>query len=175
MGYVADRRYIAGVVVGDGMLHHSKRRGYEIKITDRYEQYVRYLADLINKTYGVLPSVSKDPRRNAWRLRAYKKELYLAILQEIEQAKAEPDTHFVGGLYDAEGYWNPKKRKLSFTNKDTAIIEIVSRYLSSLGISHSVYQRSRGRYTWYVIETHKRQAEKLISILDLRHPKWGTR
>ena len=174
MGNAADRQYLAGVVMGDGMLYYRAGKGYEVKITDREEQYIRYLANLISRLYGITPTVTRDPHRNAWRLRSFRKELYLALRHDIEQAKAGPDSHVVGGLYDAEGYWNPKKRQLSFTNKDPSIIKLVSNYLTSLGIRHTTYQRSKGQHSWYVIEVHKRQAENLLSILDLRHPKWET-
>ncbi|RFA94945.1 hypothetical protein CGL52_13695 [Pyrobaculum aerophilum] len=169
----ADRKYIAGVVMGDGMVYHRAKTGYEVKITDKNEAYIKYLADLISAVYGITPRVAKDPLRNAWRLRAFKKALYLQIKRDIEWAKGEPDSHVVGGLYDAEGYWNPKKRKLAFTNKEVFIIKLVSQFLSGQNISHSVYQRKKGQYSWYVIEVHKQQALRLMSILDLRHPKWG--
>ncbi|MEM0467599.1 MAG: LAGLIDADG family homing endonuclease [Pyrobaculum sp.] len=171
---LADRMYIAGVVLGDGMLAHHRRRGYEVKITDKSEAYIRYLAELVYQTYGVRPRVSKDSRRNAWRLRSFRKALYEAILEDIRAAKQNPDRHVVGGLYDAEGYWNPHKKKLTFTNKDADVITLVQQFLSQNSIQYTTYERKKGVHRWYVVETHTAQARRLLSILDLRHPKWGT-
>jgi len=170
--YFADRKYIAGFIVGDGMLCYDAVRGYEVKVTDKDKEFIWYLANLIHKIYGIFPRVYKDPIANAWRIRVFRKQVYLAIKHDIELAKREPDHHFTGGLYDAEGYWNPNKRKLSFTNKDPLIIELVSRFLTDQNIRYKLYQRRKGKYNWYVIETYTLQALKLLSLLDLRHPKW---
>ncbi len=167
-----DAKYLAGYVLGDGMIKHYRKSGYEVKLTERDRTHVNYLADLVEKVLGVRPSLTRDRFRKAWRIRVYRKDAYEKMKRLVSEAIKQPDPYLIGGLFDAEGDYTVAKRRLRFTNKDPRIVDLVSGYLGKVGVSYSVYERRRGKSTWYVIEIYGKNVFKLLPHLDLRHPKW---
>ncbi len=167
-----DEKYLIGFILGDGMLRHYQHSGYEVKITEKNEQHARYLATLISSIYGVKPGLYRDRSRNAWRIRVYRKSIYMEILRKSMRYTMHPDTHLIGGLFDAEGDYTVSKKRLRFVNKDQLIVSIVVDYLSSNGVKVNTYIRKRGSYMWFSVEIYGSHAYRAIQILDLRHPKW---
>ena len=167
-----DKNYLAGYCAGDGLLHSDKRRGYEVKLVDSNKDFIIMLTELIERLYGVKPSITKQG--NAYIVRIFRKEVYEDLHKTIKQCLDNPDRHFVGGLFDADGDYTASKRRLRLTNKDSRIIETVRRYLELNGVKPNIYLRTKGKYHWYTLELYGLRAVKIASILDLRHPKFSS-
>lgn len=168
-----DTRYLVGYFLGDGMIRHYRKSGYEVKLTEKDKRHVNHLAKLMERTMNVKPTVTRDRHRRAWRLRIYRKDAYEKMKFLIDGAIKEVDAHLIGGLFDAEGDYTRSKRRLRFTNKNPYIIGLVAKYLDRLGIKYSVYERRRGKSKWYTLEIYGENTYKLLPHLDLRHPKWA--
>ena len=167
-----DTKYLVGYVLGDGMIKWYRHSGYEVKLTEENREYAEYLAELVAKVLGATPSISRDRRRKAWRVRVYRRRAYERMKTTIDMALKEPDAHLIGGLFDAEGDYTVSKNRLRFTNKDPRLVGLITDYLKKLGIKHHVYERKRKESTWYTVEIYGQNVLKLLPYLDLRHPKW---
>ncbi len=167
-----DEKYLMGYILGDGMLRHYQGHGYEVKLTEKNYCHAEYLATLITKLYGIKPALVKEKSRKAWRIRIYRKELYDLIKQKLEMATKNPDEQLIGGLFDAEGDYTESKCRLRFTNKDPYIVKLVEAFLRKNHVVYHIYVRRRGKHIWYNIEIYGNNLLRLISKLDLRHPKW---
>ena len=168
-----DAKYLAGYLLGDGMIKHYRHSGYEVKLTEKDERHAHYLADLMARVLEVKPSVSRDKRRNAMRIRVFRKSAYEKARTLVETALKEPDPHLIGGLFDAEGDYTDSKRRIRFTNKDSNLVRLVVDYLRENGVLCHVYVRRRGKSVWFIVEVYGKHAFRLLSLLDLRHPKWS--
>ena len=144
-----DKHYLTGYCAGDGLLHSDKCRGYEVKPIDSNKGYITMLIELIERLYGAKPNITKHGNAYIVIVRVFRKEVYEDLHETIKQC-LDPDRHFVGGLFDANGDYTASKRRLRLTNKDPRIINAVRRCLELNGAKPSICLRTRGKYQWVV-------------------------
>ena len=56
----ADKNYLLGYILGDGMLRCYGSKGCEVKITEKNYSHITYVAGLITKIYKVKPTIVKE-------------------------------------------------------------------------------------------------------------------
>ena len=144
--------HFLGMLLGDGGISIHKTAGkrgkdYEIYFVQKHKEAVIYFSFLVDKLFDIKGKV--EQRKDGifrYRIRSNKKfENYLRnnikkFLGMIEE-NMELSIEFLRAFYGCEGsfHWENTKGYIEITNKNTEIIELISRILKRLNIHHNTY------------------------------------
>ncbi len=152
----AEIAYIIGAM-RDGFLYE---KDYCISISQKNEEWLKYLQLLFIKNFNIKPKIRKWKTKNAFELRIFSKELFFffknnffkeEVPQIIEENK-EFWIPYISGYFDAEGHCTkPKtfvktgKKKISLHQNNKKSLEFIKNVFESYGIKSSKIYLQRGR------------------------------
>jgi len=184
-----DLSYFIGVVVGDGYVKAIKRKkgGYywEIVINGK-KDYIDYLANLVNKIFGISPKISKEKRRRnvyildihslivfryltgVFGFRHGKKSGNIPQINFVEN-NSDIFKNYLAGLIDTDGYIN--RNYVALVQKDRRFLERIKDETSKLlGFKFSgplVNRRINDEVVgWWLIST---KVNEFINTVPLRY------
>lgn len=139
------KKYMAGLLFGDGVAHHNKRnRSYAIWI-DQHKKNI----DIIEKAKqefsdeGTKFYCYKVPD-NKIRVLAYSKEKFLELkeikknpIKFFKKLSEKQKREFIAGLFDAEGTFTDR---LVIYNKNRKLLKEIKKFIENLGIVSYIYK-----------------------------------
>ncbi len=168
----ADLAWLIGVVQGDG--HVNK---YFVEISDRYKENLEVVASVISKL-GFKTVISKDSRESRFRLWINSKD-FAALLRNygadrkdrVPRIKPELYTHYISGIYDAEGYieyWKLRGLlRINLAYKYEEVVDFIANVLRDHGIKPYVRFSSRV----YRIQIYRKgDVRTFIEHIGFRYP-----
>jgi intein-encoded DNA endonuclease-like protein len=155
-----EKSYILGVMCGDGYIHCTKNKSYQIALQAVDRDFVIEFADCINKIYGIQPSISKIKAtqinwNEKWQARVCCKEIFNDMInyghfktsswripEIIFESSDEIKCRFLRGFFDSEGNVDVNSRRITAvsTNKDG--INDIANLLTNLGIKSRIHKNS---------------------------------
>ncbi|MEM2959913.1 MAG: LAGLIDADG family homing endonuclease [Candidatus Jordarchaeaceae archaeon] len=140
------------------MYKNEKEGIYRIRLYQKCKEWLVYIQQVFEKTFGKKLYLRKDPRKELWYLEVNNKKLYESLIgllskpvpSSLKNASLEIKRSFIQGVFDAEGgimriekYENDPeklKKKLSdirirFGQADRKLLEFIKNTLEKIGIS----------------------------------------
>lgn len=176
-----------GVMHGDGNLSSNR-----IHITDEDPKYhIRILHPLVRNLFNLELNLYPDNLRGSYYSHVKSSVIYRYLLQCLGFSRGSvrdsilenipsylyhfdlhQKSHYIAGLYDAEGHVKLRQIEIDFSITSRPVREYISEFINDIAIDYTPNERERpGRSTTYEIYIYGRDdVSMFIDLIPMQHP-----